>query len=131
VSKDLETVCLKLEDKSGVFGNFIDIENSDQVNIEGIPTTELVRGKDAEEHAELVVRELIVWLNDSLNGIDGEIAELDASELDVPDEIMEQLRWKTQNMREEVETVGKNLLEQYFDSDKTLDSGRGDNDERA
>lgn len=51
--------------------------------------------------------QFVAWLDDSLNGVRGEIKELDAGQ--DRDEVVDQLEWKTENMVEEAKEVMQEL----------------------
>lgn len=93
-----------------------------------IQRVELVRRSDAEkainQSVNFALQQFIAWLDDSLNGVRGEIEELKACDVEIPEDIMEQLQWKTENMMDEAEDVAEEIREDLASS-KHTDTAEG------
>lgn len=55
------------------------------------------------------LEEFVAWLDDSLNGVRGEVEELKAGQ--DREDVVEHLEWKTENMMEEARDVAEEITE--------------------
>lgn len=65
----------------------------------------------SKDRVEEALEEFVAWLDDSLNGVRGEVDELCLGA--DRQEVVEQLEWKTENMLEEAEDVAQELAEEF------------------
>jgi DNA-binding PadR family transcriptional regulator len=89
------------------------------LTVEGAEVVELVNSGKVDDAVEEALEQFVAWLDDSLNGIRGEVEDLQELadeeqpqhlQLDVS-ESAEQLEWKTGNLIQEAEDVVKEISE--------------------
>lgn len=70
---------------------------------------------EINEEVYLALVEFVAWLDESLNGVRGEVEELKTGQ--ERQEVVEQLEWKTENMMEEAKQVAKEISRDLTNKD--------------